>query len=130
MDLDYFIGLMSGTSLDGVDCVIMSFSNKRPQLIASVCTSYPDKLKQALQQLITKQQASLVSIGELDQALGKHYANCVNQLLASQNINPKQIKAIGCHGQTIFHQPAGEHRFSWQLGSCGAIGIKNWHCCG
>jgi len=119
---DYFIGLMSGTSLDGVDAVLVDFNNNKPELTASYSHPIPSTLKQELLETIQPNwQGSLLTIGTLDQKLGKLFANAVNQLLKKTPIEKQKIKAIGSHGQTLWHQPTGQHPFSLQLGNANII---------
>ena len=113
---------MSGTSLDGVDAVLVDFSDNKPALIESYSHPIPDKLKEELLDTIQPSwQGSLLNIGTLDQKLGKLFADAVNQLLKLTPIDKSQIKAIGSHGQTLWHQPTGEHPFSLQLGNANII---------
>lgn len=103
----YYAGLMSGTSLDGVDCVIYDF--KHSTLIASSWTPYSLELKTQIQTLATPQ-----SIAETDVILCEIYSNCVLELLKKHNIASSEVIAIGSHGQTIYHNPK---TYSWQLGN-------------
>jgi anhydro-N-acetylmuramic acid kinase len=118
----YYIGLMSGTSLDGVDAVLVDFSKDNPQLLASHSHSIPKHIQE---KLIDFTQAdwsgSISSIGIFHQQLGKLFADAVNQLLQISEINLQEIQAIGSHGQTIWHQPEGEFPFSLQLGDANLI---------
>jgi len=108
---------MSGTSLDGIDVSLVDFDSKPYQVLKSISHPFPKSLKQGLSELIKQQHCSLASLGNLDVALAKAYAQAVTALLEEIDINSAYIRAIGCHGQTIFHQPDGEHRFSMQIGS-------------
>ena len=118
----YYIGLMSGTSMDGIDAVLVDFSKKHPELICSHSHSFPDALQQQLSTIITPDwQGSLLQVGTLHQQLGKLFAEAVNALLKKTDVHIKQIKAIGSHGQTVWHQPEGEHPFSIQLGDANQI---------
>jgi len=119
----YYIGIMSGTSLDGVDVVLVEFTDDNSIIL---CSSYFQATEAKLQQqLLTisnpKWRGSLSEVGMLHQQLGTLFANAVNALLAQTNITPKQIKAIGSHGQTVWHQPTGAHPFSMQLGDANQI---------
>jgi len=112
-----YIGLMSGTSMDGVDAVLVDFSQLQPQLVASLCFAMPENLKHQIEQLISPHWVgSLSEIGIIDQKLGKWFAEAVQQLLQTQAIDTKQVHAVGSHGQTVWHQPQGEHPFTLQLG--------------
>lgn len=118
----YYIGLMSGTSLDGVDTVLVDFSYKAPKILATHSHQISQTLQTSLVK-ITKPSwtGSLLDIGTLHQKLGKLFADAVNQLLQETNFSARQIKAIGSHGQTVWHQPLGEHPFSLQLGDANLI---------
>ena len=115
MKTEYYIGIMSGTSLDGVDIALMNFT-ATPQLIASSFFPMPEHLRQKLTALIQKGETSLQTLGELDHELALLYANCVNHFLQEQNISASNIQALGCHGQTVWHSPQGHFPFSMQLG--------------
>jgi len=119
---NYYIGLMSGTSLDGVDTVLVDFKQRPPRLVA--CYSHPisPRLKETLLEIINpKWRGSLSSIGSLHQQLGTLYADACKQLIQQQEIDKELITAIGSHGQTVWHQPYGEHPFSLQLGDASII---------
>jgi len=107
---------MSGTSMDAVDAVILSVEDK-PRVIEAVSVAFPKQLHRDISALITTTQTSLSNLGYLDVALAQLYSCAVNELLKKAGIHPGKIMAIGCHGQTVFHQPDGEYRFSTQLGS-------------
>jgi anhydro-N-acetylmuramic acid kinase len=117
MDKTLYIGLMSGTSMDGVDAVLVDFSPSKPEVLGSLCYPMPDLLKQNLKQMIDPDwQGSLYEIGVIDQQLGKLFADAVQQLLTDSHIAAQQINAVGSHGQTVWHQPTGEHPFTLQFG--------------
>ena len=117
-----YIGLMSGTSMDGVDAVLVDFAPATPQLLASVCFAMPAALKQQIEQLIAPHWiGSLSDIGIIDQKLGKWFAQAVQHLLQTHSIDAKQIQGVGSHGQTVWHQPQGEHPFTLQLGDATHI---------
>lgn len=117
-----YIGLMSGTSLDGVDAVLVSFDNSTPKLLSSYSYSIPEELQRKLIEFTHPNwQGSISQIGIFNQQLGKLFADASNALIQKSNINPKNIRAIGSHGQTIWHQPEGEFSFSLQLGDANLI---------
>ena len=121
MNNSYYIGIMSGTSLDGIDCVIADFSKHEHKIIASASYEYPVKVKNIIKEIhASNYKMSLSQFGEINYTLGVEYANCVDKVLASHNIQAQQIKAIGCHGQTIFHAPNSIAPFTLQVG-CGAV---------
>ncbi len=119
---DYFIGLMSGTSLDGVDAVLAKFTPKT-HLIATHFLPYDNALKQ---QILTLQQPSeneLENATLLGNTLAKLYAKTVVELVKKSGIPANKIRAIGSHGQTIRHQPKinGDIGFSLQLGNAALL---------
>jgi anhydro-N-acetylmuramic acid kinase len=113
---EFYIGLMSGTSLNGVDAVLLGLGHKQIKVIQTHSEPFPDELYASLQQLITTQQTSLSQLGDIDHQLAVIYSLAVKKLLHAAGIVASQIHAIGCHGQTIYHQPDGIHRNSLQLG--------------
>ncbi len=118
----YYIGLMSGTSMDGIDTVLVDFSKRTPKLICSHSHAFPDTLQTQLSTIISPSwSGSLSQFGTLHQQLGKLFAGAVNALLQKTTISANQIQAIGSHGQTVWHQPQGEHPFSLQLGDANQI---------
>ena len=119
---DYFIGLMSGTSLDGIDAVLVDFSNKQPLLVEAHSHSFPKTLQQELLDVIQPDwKGSLLTIGTLNQKLGRVFSEAVNNLIKNSSISSRQVKAIGSHGHTLWHQPTGEYPFSLQLGDANLI---------
>lgn len=111
-----YIGLMSGTSLNGVDAVLLEFDQNHLHLVGTLSEAFPDDLYQALQQLVTEQRVSLAALSRIEHRLALAYTDAVQQLLAAAGMTASQITAIGCHGQTIYHDPDSEQRNSIQLG--------------
>jgi len=119
---NYFIGLMSGTSLDGVDAVLVDLSDTSPKLLATFSHPIAKQLQATLQSTIQPNwKGSLESIGILHQQLGYLFSEAVTQLLKKSTFQPNQIQAIGSHGQTLWHKPLGEYPFSLQLGDANII---------
>jgi anhydro-N-acetylmuramic acid kinase len=117
---ELFIGIMSGTSMDGLDAVIL-VTGDNTEIIEHHSIQFPEQLHHDISELITSSQSSLTDIGSLDVALAKLYSELTMALLQKANLTAAQITAIGCHGQTVCHQPDGENRFSMQLGSASNI---------
>lgn len=111
----YLIGLMSGTSADGVDAVLV----KAPsfQRIASHHHPMPSSIRELILNLIETPHTSLQALGELDHQLGLLYADAVKQLMTQTTISLSEVQAIGCHGQTIFHHPHLPYPFTMQIGN-------------
>lgn len=104
-----FIGLMSGTSLDGVDGVLAAFrpgSTERPiQTLATAYLPFPDKLRESLMALQAPAENEIHREALAANDLAHAYAECVAKLLAKSGRPTKHVRAIGAHGQTIRHRP-------------------------
>ncbi|MCX7185629.1 MAG: anhydro-N-acetylmuramic acid kinase [Methylophilales bacterium] len=106
-----FIGLMSGTSLDGVDVALVEFNSNdstasgQVRLLNTHFLAYPASLRAKILALQYPTANELETTALMGNTLAKLYAEAINQLLAKINLKPQQITAIGCHGQTIRHQP-------------------------
>ena len=117
---ELYIGLMSGTSLDGVDVALCRIDEVNCELIASLEYPLPGELKSEILDAI-EGQAGLAKVGELDHRLGLLFAEAVNALLKQEHLKPADIRAIGSHGQTLWHEPVGSYPFSMQLGDPNII---------
>jgi anhydro-N-acetylmuramic acid kinase len=102
---ELFIGLMSGTSLDGVDGVLADFSASAPAVLAHASATLPPNLKAELLALNQPGSNELHRAALAANALMRCYAEVVEQLLSSASVAPIHISAIGAHGQTVRHQP-------------------------
>ncbi len=111
-----YIGIMSGTSLDGVDVVLVDFSPSYPNLIHSLCLPYPAELKTELALLAQPGANEIERLGLAEADLADCYAHAVQLLLQQSGIDRSRILAIGCHGQTIRHRPNARQPFSYQIG--------------
>ncbi len=103
---ELFIGLMSGTSLDGVDAVLADFSAHRPRLLAHHHLPFEPILRSELLALNHAGGDELRRGALAANALTRHYAECVQTLLGTTGAQVAEVTAIGCHGQTVRHQPA------------------------
>ncbi|MFW9275928.1 anhydro-N-acetylmuramic acid kinase [Glaesserella parasuis] len=117
------LGVMSGTSLDGVDLALVNFS-QTPKLIAADFTPMPDTLRVALSQLVKKGETSLQTLGELDHQLALLYADSIQWFLAKHQLNADDIVAVGCHGQTVWHSPKGQYPFTMQIGDMNLLAAR------
>lgn len=113
---DLYIGLMSGTSMDGVDVAVVDFSKIQPTIIAFETFAFPASLLQLLNRLCAAGENEVVNLGHCDRAVAQCFAHGVNKILANHHISASRIKAIGSHGQTIRHHPDGATGFSLQIG--------------
>ncbi len=117
--MQLFIGIMSGTSLDGIDVALCSFETSACQVLATHFAPYPASLKLELLALHQPNSNELETSILLGNRLSKLYAEAIKTLLASKNINADEITAIGCHGQTIRHRP--ELGFTLQIGNAALL---------
>lgn len=106
---------MSGTSLDGVDGAIAKFDDQACRVTHSHFLAYPQDLRTALLALHHSSDNELERSALLANRLTRLYADTVNQLLSKASLEKTEIAAIGCHGQTVRHQP--ELGFTLQIGN-------------
>lgn len=121
---EYFIGTLSGTSMDGVDCALVDFTTSPPRLAGRHSHPIPVALRKTLLQLCGNSQLDLTLLGEADVRMGQLFAEAVTQLLQDNNLEAGQVRAIGSHGQTVYHQPTGSAPFTLQIGDPNTIA---WH---
>lgn len=121
---ELYIGVMSGTSLDGIDVVLVSIQSGKITCLHSYCHPMPPAVKSQVLQMNHNAPLNLIQIGELDNLLGHLFAEAIQAFLDIYALEPHRITAIGNHGQTVFHHPAGAHPFTMQLGDANIIAIK------
>jgi len=115
MSSELYIGLMSGTSMDAVDCVLADLSESL-KVIDFINVDILPKLKQDILDLCQENGDNQINkLGETDIVLGKLFASAVISILEKNQLNSKQIQAIGSHGQTIRHQPPGQNNNPFTL---------------
>lgn len=115
MSSQLVIGLMSGTSLDGIDAVLTAIDGKHCQLLHTCYLPYYDDLRSALLALHVSAADELERSALLGNILARSYAESVHRLLKQAGVEASQILAIGCHGQTIRHRP--ELGYTLQIGN-------------
>ena len=118
-----YVGLMSGTSADAVDAVVVDLQST-PILLAKHTLPLPSNTRQQIHALSLPGNNEIDRMGALDVNLGKLFAQATLELLAKANLSTTQISAIGSHGQTIRHRPPGsrEGTFTLQIGDPNLIG--------
>jgi len=123
-----YIGLMSGTSMDGIDVALVDFSNHGCKLLSSLLHPIDGEIKKMLGSLSAPKSNSnqhrIELMAKLDVIMGQFFADSVNELLKQNNLTKEQITATGCHGQTIRHRPDYDHPFTLQIGDPNIIAEK------
>lgn len=120
-DTGYFIGVISGTSVDAIDCALVAIDASGISLVDTYSGQYVPELRQQILDLCDSPEISLKQLGTLDIRVGKAFASAINTLLNNNKLAATSVLAIGSHGQTVFHQPEGEDRFSMQIGDPNVI---------
>lgn len=106
MNPTLYLGLMSGTSMDAVDCALVEFSAAgTPRLRDFHAPAMPAEIRQRLLALVAGESSGLRELGELDVLLGRLFAEVALETMARNQLSPDAIRAIGSHGQTVYHQP-------------------------
>ena len=103
---ELYIGLMSGTSLDGADGVLVDFAAPQPRVLASSTEPFSDIFRAELLALNSPSPNELHCAALAANSLAEVYAKVVDSLLLASGLTNRHIKAIGAHGQTVRHQPA------------------------
>ena len=114
--MELFIGLMSGTSMDGIDAALVEMENHT--LIAGITRPYSAEVKKLLRTVALGEPLMPAVFSQLNTLIGREFAAAVRQLLEMNNISAKQVLAIGSHGQTICHDATANIPYTLQLG-CG-----------
>lgn len=118
---DYYIGLMSGTSMDAIDAVLVELTDNKCRLIAHSSHAFPAEIKQSLLTLLEPATDEIPRLMQMDVALGRLFAEAVNQLLIQSGLKCTDIIAIGSHGQTLRHYPATKYPATLQIGDANTI---------
>lgn len=120
-DSGIYVGLMSGTSLDAIDAVLVNFKGNNCYLLHSSSTEISNALRSKILQLCSPGANEIEQMGSLDIELGELFAVAVNQLLKQASHSSDEIQAIGSHGQTLRHRPDISRPFTLQIGDAATI---------
>jgi anhydro-N-acetylmuramic acid kinase len=112
---------MSGTSIDSIDAILVSLSATEQAVLAYHEQPWPPELQQELQAITTPGNNEIDRMGALDRQVADLFADTAVELLQKIAIQPEQVKAIGCHGQTVRHRPEGDLPFTLQIGDPNRI---------
>jgi anhydro-N-acetylmuramic acid kinase len=118
---ELYIGLMSGTSMDGVDAVVAEFGKEGMHLHGSHSEPMPAAIRHGLIELTQPGPNEIDRMGELDVQVGQLFAQAALKLLDKAGLKPADIQGIGSHGQTIRHRPQVRSPFSLQIGDPNTI---------
>jgi len=110
------LGIMSGTSCDGIDVAIVRMSDK-PELVCFSEQAMPPELHEPLLRLTAPGINEIDSMGEVANRLGRAFSDAALSTVRSAGLEPSDIAAIGCHGQTLRHRPHTRHPFTLQIGN-------------
>ena len=112
---ELYVGLMSGTSMDGTDAVLVDLSEPLPRLLAAVHRPFEASLRSALLALNAAGENEIERAALLGNELARRYAEAAAQVLQAAGVGPAAVRAVGCHGQTVRHRP--ELGYTIQLGN-------------
>jgi len=122
MTEELYIGLMSGTSMDGIDAVLVEISDQSCTIHGTHNLSYPSDLRSRLEHAaLEPDSVNLIEIAILDHQVARSFATAAQELLNTSNIKASAITAVGSHGQTVLHRPDLPEPFSIQLGNPSAL---------
>ena len=117
-----YLGLMSGTSMDGIDTALLEIDNDGMRLLSAVGHDWPPALQGRLRRLAEDyQHIGLVELGQLDTSAAEEFALAAEQLLRANDLPASAVRAVGSHGQTVLHQPQGAAPFTLQIGDPNII---------
>lgn len=119
MSRDLYVGLMSGTSLDGVDAVLVDFGGQTPVVLAHAHHAFAPALRTELLALNATGANELARAAESANELARRYAAAVSDVLAQAAVTARQLRAIACHGQTVRHRP--DAGYTLQLGNAALL---------
>ena len=123
----YYVGLMSGTSVDSIDAALVSIPPDRPFVKSAIHYAIPNTLREEIQTRSRVDEKPLSAPNELERAMGLDidlgvlFAEAAQAVIAQSGVTKNVIRAIGSHGQTIRHRPRARRPFSTQLGNPSVI---------
>ena len=123
MAAEIYVGLMSGTSVDAIDAVLVAIHPgvESPRLLAALAIEMPDRLRQDILALCQAGDNEVDRLGVLDAELGQLFADAALAVIRRGEVEPAAVRAIGSHGQTIRHRPSGQIPFTLQIGDPNRI---------
>ncbi len=120
--MSLYLGLMSGTSMDGIDAVLLEIETGGMRLRAAAARDWPPALQRRLRRAAEdSERIGLSELGQLDTAVAIEFAAAGAQLLRAGALPAGAVRAVGSHGQTILHAPRGDLPFTLQIGDPNII---------
>ncbi len=111
------VGLMSGTSMDGIDAALVRTDGRDVVEVGAASTlPYTKKFRERLRRLVTDRGRDAAEAKAVEKELTLIHVEAVERLLTGAGLKPEAVDLLGFHGQTVFHDPA--KRFTWQIGDC------------
>jgi anhydro-N-acetylmuramic acid kinase len=115
--MGFYLGLMSGTSMDAIDAALVDFDGSPLRIIATSATAFEPALKRRIAAVLdSTHSAALDELGQIDVELARAFARAASELLRDAGISAGRVTAIGSHGQTLRHRPDLPTPFTWQIG--------------
>jgi anhydro-N-acetylmuramic acid kinase len=121
VNADIYLGIMSGTSLDGIDVAVCRFAGKEIELLAFHSKEWKPGMQERLMEFATAERVKMDDLTHAHFELAQEYADAVKTILHETGIAVPRIRAIGLHGQTIRHLPYPPIPATFQLGSGAAL---------
>ena len=125
--MEYYIGLMSGTSLDGCDAALVAFEKNKIELLGFVSNPMSEKLRKQIMDCCSLDKSNIALACSLNFSLGHYLADTAKMLCESLDFDIKKVSAIASHGQTVYHIPFKEGEFvpsTLQLGEPAVIAYE------
>lgn len=120
--MSLYAGLISGTSMDGVEAVLLDVEHETFSMLGALHVDYPPELALRLKRAVANPQGcDLDELGALDADVGELFAEAATRLLASTGMTASRVRAIGSHGQTLLHRPQARSPFTLQIGDANRI---------
>lgn len=117
-----YVGLISGTSMDGIDAVVVDFGADSPRLLAQAVLPFEGELRETLDEVRANPDGfSVAALGALDVRLGDRFAEAALAVVSAAGLSPSDITAIGSHGQTVIHHPQADPPFTLQVADAHRI---------
>jgi anhydro-N-acetylmuramic acid kinase len=118
-----YIGIMSGTSLDAIDVALCKIDSRGCELKFSLEYPFDRALRERIVSMIER-ETRLQEVGAVDYLLAIEFSKAVNRLLEESGLSSSDIRAIGSHGQTVWHEPKGDYSFTMQLGNPSLLAVE------